>query len=95
VAPYQKQTNYLQDTVGTSSAAPCEGRTWPAKHTALVDALAVALKARGADDLSAVLAARTGVAAFVRAAICWLEDPGFELEEAARRGALRFEDAVV
>ena len=43
-----------------------------AKHGALSDALAVALQERGISDLSAVLAARVGMAAFVHATAAWL-----------------------
>ena len=46
-----------------------------AKMAALADALAAALKARGVADLKAVLAAQTGMAAFVHATISWLDDP--------------------
>jgi AcrR family transcriptional regulator len=52
-----------------------------AKMAALADALAVALKARGVADLQAVLAARTGMAAFVHATISWLDDPKLGLGE--------------
>ncbi|GJG85766.1 TetR family transcriptional regulator [Gemmatimonadetes bacterium T265] len=47
-----------------------------AKTAALADALAAALQARGVAELRAVLAARTGMAAFVHATIAWLNDPG-------------------
>ena len=46
-----------------------------AKTAALAEALAGALRARGVADLQAVLAAWTGVAAFVHATIAWLDDP--------------------
>ncbi len=46
-----------------------------AKMAALADALAAALRARGVADLRAVLAARTGMAAFVHATLSWLDDP--------------------
>ena len=46
-----------------------------AKHAALADALAAALRARGVAELRAVLAARTGMAAFVQATVAWLDDP--------------------
>lgn len=52
-----------------------------AKLAALSDALAIALKARGATDLQSVLAARTGMAAFALAAVAWLELPGPTLGE--------------
>ncbi len=46
-----------------------------AKMAALADALAAALQARGVTDVQAVLAARTGMAAFVHATVSWLDDP--------------------
>ena len=52
-----------------------------AKIAALADALAAALKARGVADLRAVLAARTGMAAFVHATLTWLDDPEMGLGE--------------
>jgi len=52
-----------------------------AKMAALADALTEALKARGVAELQAVLAARTGMAAFVYATVSWLEDPAFSLDE--------------
>ena len=52
-----------------------------AKIAALADALAAALKARGVADLRAVLAARTGMAAFVHATLTWLDDPEISLGE--------------
>ena len=46
-----------------------------AKLAALADALAIALKARGASDLQAILAARTGMTVFALATVAWLEHP--------------------
>lgn len=43
--------------------------------------MAGALKARGVTHLKAVLAARVGMAAFVEAMVCWLEDPTLGLGE--------------
>jgi len=40
----------------------------------MADALTAALKARGVAELQVVLAARTGMAAFVYATVSWLED---------------------
>lgn len=48
---------------------------------ALADALSAALKARGVADLQAVLATRTGMAAFSYSTVCWLEDPAISLDE--------------
>lgn len=45
------------------------------KVAALANALADALRTRGVGDLGAVLAARTGMAAFVEATLAWLDDP--------------------
>ena len=47
-----------------------------AKTAALADALAAALAARGVAQTRAVLAARTGMAAFIQAVVAWLDDPG-------------------
>jgi hypothetical protein len=52
-----------------------------AKMAALADTLTAALKARGVAEQQAVLAARTGMAAFVYATVSWLEDPAFSLGE--------------
>ena len=52
-----------------------------AKMAALSDALAIALKARNVPELQAVLAARTGMAAFAHATISWLEQVGPGLAE--------------
>ena len=52
-----------------------------AKTAALADALAAALQARGVAEVRAVLAARTGMAAFVQAVVSWLDDPGIVLGE--------------
>lgn len=50
-----------------------------AKLAMLSDALADALKARGVGDLRAILAARTGMAAFAHATVAWLDDPTIDL----------------
>ena len=52
-----------------------------AKIAALADALAAALEARGVAKLRAVLAARTGMAAFAQAIVAWLDDPDGGLGE--------------
>lgn len=51
-----------------------------AKHEVLADALAGALRLRGVDDQTALLAARTGMSAFTYATISWLDasEPGLE-----------------
>ena len=61
-----------------------------AKTAALADALADALRRRGVDDLPALLAARTGMVAFVQAIVAWLDDPAIGLSERLNqaRGAL-------
>ncbi|WP_115717759.1 TetR/AcrR family transcriptional regulator [Gallaecimonas mangrovi] len=60
------------------------------KHELLARVLAQALVERGVDDLSATLAAKVGMAAFVHATLLWLENPvptlGKQLKLA--RGAL-------
>ena len=63
------------------SATPALRERELAKIAALTDALAAALKARGVADLRAVLAARTGMAAFVHATLSWLDDPTVGLGE--------------
>lgn len=63
------------------SATPALHERELAKIAALADALAAALKARGVADLRAVLAARTGIAAFVHATLSWLDDPNVGLGE--------------
>lgn len=63
------------------SSTPALHEREMAKLASLTDALAVALKARGVADLRAVLAARTGMAAFVHATISWLDDPETGLAE--------------
>lgn len=70
------------------SATPALHERELAKMAALADALADALKARGIPELPAVLAARTGMAAFVHATIAWLDEPepglGERIDLAAR-----------
>lgn len=63
------------------SATPALQEREQAKLAALADALAVALKARGATELQSMLAARTGMAAFAFATAAWLEHPQPELAE--------------
>ena len=63
------------------SATPALHERELAKIAALADALAAALKARGVADLRAVLAAQTGMAAFVHATLSWLDDPNVGLGE--------------
>ena len=57
------------------SATPALYERELAKIAALAQALADALTARGVPDLRAVLAAQTGMAAFVHATLAWLDDP--------------------
>ena len=63
------------------SATPALQERELAKMAALSDALAIALKARNVPELQAVLAARTGMAAFAHATISWLEQAGPGLAE--------------
>ncbi len=63
------------------SSTPALAERELAKMAALADALAGALQGRGVADLLAVLAARTGMAAFAHATISWLDDPGLGLGE--------------
>ena len=57
------------------SSTPALHEREMAKMGALATALAAALQARGVAELRAVLAARTGMAAFVQATVSWLDDP--------------------
>ena len=52
-----------------------------AKIAGLADALAIALKARGATELQSLLAARTGMTLFALTTVAWLEHPGPGLDE--------------
>jgi AcrR family transcriptional regulator len=63
------------------AATPALQEREQAKLAALADALAVALKERGATELQSMLAARTGMAAFALATVAWLEHPQPELAE--------------
>ena len=71
------------------SSTPALAEREAAKHSALGDNLAAALRRRGVEDLPAELAARTGMAAFVYATTAWLDDPTLSLGdrlELAERG---------
>ncbi len=61
------------------SSTPALAERELAKLAALTNALTGALKARGVEDLQAVLAAHTGMAAFAHATIAWLDDPALDL----------------
>ena len=52
-----------------------------AKHSALTVTLAGALQARGVEDRLAILAAQTGMAAFVQATISWFDEPQLSLRD--------------
>ncbi|KAA9157908.1 TetR family transcriptional regulator [Amycolatopsis acidicola] len=60
-----------------------------AKHAAVTDTLAEALRERGVPDRLAALAAQTGWATFHQAAQAWIDDPSDGLEAHLRRA---FED---
>lgn len=62
------------------SATPALQEREHTKLAALSDALAIALKARGATELQAVLAARAGMAAFALATVAWIEQPALPLD---------------
>ncbi|HVG48034.1 MAG TPA: TetR family transcriptional regulator [Rubellimicrobium sp.] len=57
------------------AATPALAERELAKYAALAGALAAALRARGTDDLRAVLAAQTGMTAFTQATLSWLDAP--------------------
>ena len=63
------------------SSTPALHERGMAKMAALANALAAALRARGVANLRAVLAAQTGMAAFVHATVSWLDDPVLGLGE--------------
>ena len=67
---------YSKPRHGVISSTPALHERELAKTAALSDALAAALKARGAAELTAVLAAHIGMVAFAHATISWLDDPG-------------------
>lgn len=61
------------------SATPALHERELGKIDALADALATALRARGVANPRAILAAKTGMAAFVQATVSWLNEPNVEL----------------
>jgi AcrR family transcriptional regulator len=65
------------------ASTPALGERELAKMAALSNAIAVALIARAVPDLEALLAARTGMAAFAQATIAWLDDPELGLASAS------------
>ena len=76
VAPLlQNNRAYSEPRHDVISSTPALAERELAKLAALSDALAEALRARGVAELPAVLAARTGMAAFAHATISWLEKP--------------------
>ena len=77
----EKNRPYAQPRHELIASTPALKEREIAKHDALADALAAALRARGVDDLRAVLAARVGMAAFVHATVAWLDDPAMGLAD--------------
>ena len=75
----EDKRSYAKPRQEVISTTPALHERELAKVEALADALAAALKARGVADLRAVLAARTGMGAFVHATLAWLDDPEVEL----------------
>ncbi len=73
--------SYSQPRHELIAATPALHEREMAKMATLADALAAALKVRGIGEVRAVLAARTGMVAFVQATIAWLDDPGPSLGE--------------
>ena len=63
------------------SSTPALAERELAKLAVLTDALAGALRTRGVEDLRAVLAAHSGMAAFAHATTSWLNDPAPDLGE--------------
>ena len=76
VAPLLENNRpYSKPRYNVISSTPALAERELAKLAALTEALEEALRARGVADLPAVLAARTGMAAFAHATISWLEKP--------------------
>jgi AcrR family transcriptional regulator len=73
--------SYAQPRHEVISRTPALREREVAKIAALADALAAALKTRGVAELSAILAAQAGMAAFAQATIAWLDDPAIGFGE--------------
>ncbi|MGI5226970.1 TetR family transcriptional regulator [Actinoallomurus sp. CA-142502] len=71
------------------TATPALRERDQAKKAALTEALATALRDRGASESTASLAAHVGMAAFGHASIAWLDHPDRSLDELIREA---FED---
>jgi hypothetical protein len=67
--------------LSTRSTGPDLDQVGKVGRLAAYDALAIASKARGATDLQALLAARTGMAAVALATTAWLDDSSLALGE--------------
>ena len=85
---HEEKEPYLRLRHAVIAATPALHERETAKMTALADALAAALQARGVAELRAVLAAGAGVAAFAHATMSWLKDPTVGLGERLDRAAL-------
>lgn len=77
----QANRSFAEPRQAVISSTPALHERELAKHEVLADALAAALRARGVAEPLALLAARTGMAAFTYATIAWLETPEPQLAE--------------
>lgn len=71
----EENRSFAEPRQAVVSSTPALHERELAKHEVLADALADALRARGIGEQSALLAARTGMAAFAHATITWLHKP--------------------
>ena len=82
VAPLlEANRSFAEPRQSVVSSTPALHERELAKHEVLADALAAALRTRGIGAQPALLAARTGMAAFTHATIAWLDAPEPELTE--------------
>ncbi len=70
---------FTEPRMAVIAATPALQERAEAKAASLVAVLASALQARGVEEKLAMLAARTGMAAFSHAASCWREEPSLSL----------------
>jgi len=71
---------FTEPRLAVIAASPALWERAEAKSASLVQLLAKGLRQRGVDERLALLAARTGIAAFGHAAQSWFEDPSPGLE---------------
>jgi AcrR family transcriptional regulator len=76
----EENRTFSEPRLAVIAATPALQERELAKHASLVESVAEALRRRGVPERVAVLAARTGWAAFHQATEAWLEDPAQGLE---------------